>query len=211
MILINAMHTLREARVAKKLSQGEVAQLCGWENAAGRVSNYENLSREPSLSDLDKLASVLGLSLEQVLFNNFNDKQRTNFIQLPLLKMSEVADYAAGKLTDIKRSVNMYIATVDVSQKLFALTINGDAMESKDNIKRSICDGDIVAVKLNAQPKPRNIVLALVNGEAKVREYSKDGTEEVLKAYNSQYNNIKIGDNVKILGTIVHRSVDLEV
>lgn len=48
------------------MTQGQLAKRCGWASQS-RVGNYENDSREPTLGDLKKIASVLGIHVLQLI------------------------------------------------------------------------------------------------------------------------------------------------
>lgn len=58
------LKALREQRTPK-LSQRALGEACGWDSksAQARIGNYENGSREPNLSDLEKLARALNTSI----------------------------------------------------------------------------------------------------------------------------------------------------
>lgn len=53
---------IKYARIAKKLTQPALAELCGWDSQT-RISNYERGIREPSIQDLDKIAKALGVDV----------------------------------------------------------------------------------------------------------------------------------------------------
>lgn len=57
---------IRKARMAAGINQAAVAEACGWESQ-GRVSNYERGLREPTLSDLDKIAKAVRVRLVDLL------------------------------------------------------------------------------------------------------------------------------------------------
>lgn len=48
-------------RKLKNMSQLDLARACGWESQS-RIGNYEAMTREPTLADIDKLAMALGVS-----------------------------------------------------------------------------------------------------------------------------------------------------
>ena len=57
---------LKALRLAASLSQEQLALQCGFNNQS-RISNYENGSRQPSMSDLIALARELGTSTDALL------------------------------------------------------------------------------------------------------------------------------------------------
>nr|WP_294864371.1 S24 family peptidase [uncultured Pseudogulbenkiania sp.] len=60
---------LKELRVEKGISQPDLAKLCGWDSQS-RISQYETDKREPSLSDMEKLAAALGTTVKTLLFDD---------------------------------------------------------------------------------------------------------------------------------------------
>jgi transcriptional regulator with XRE-family HTH domain len=62
---------LRLARENAGYGQAELGMACGWgEGAQPRVSQYEGGTREPILADIEKMASVLGASPEEIAFGS---------------------------------------------------------------------------------------------------------------------------------------------
>lgn len=83
----------------------------------------------------------------------------------------------------------------------FALRVSGGSM-----LDAGICDGDIVVVA--PQPDARNgdIVVALIDDEATVKEYRRRKGSVILKARNPAYDDIELTGNegdVRVLGKVV--------
>lgn len=207
-LLQYAMQQIRHYRKTNRWSQGHLAELCGWENPA-RVSNYENLSREPTLDDLAKMADAIKVPLKNILFED-SSQNLTNTVELPILLMDEIETWINGNLPTVSRTLRMRISDIDISKKhkYFSVVIDDDSMESLSNLKKSICDGDIVTVDMHTNPEKKDIVLALVKGQAVIREYAKDGSKFFLKALNTAYPAIDIDNEVEILGVIIKKEVD---
>lgn len=59
---------IRAHREAAKLTQAGLAHRCGWDSGGqARIGNYEKDRREPSISDLIKIAEALGVSAAQLI------------------------------------------------------------------------------------------------------------------------------------------------
>lgn len=58
---------IRELRTRKKLTQTELGDLCGWEDAQTRISNYERNRREPTLADMQVIAQNLGVTVLEII------------------------------------------------------------------------------------------------------------------------------------------------
>jgi repressor LexA len=86
---------------------------------------------------------------------------------------------------------------VSDEDKVFMLRVRGDSM-----VEAGILDGDLVAVR--QQPTARNgeIVAALIEDEATVKRFYREGRRVRLQPENKNYEPI-ITDNVKILGKVV--------
>jgi len=80
---------------------------------------------------------------------------------------------------------------------VFALNVKGDSMTGA-----AICDGDLVIVRQQPTADNGDIVAALIDDEATVKEYrARDGHVELLP-HNPQYD-IIAGDTATILGKVV--------
>lgn len=108
MIRITSMSTLgsRIARYRKDagLTQGQLAKRCGWASQS-RVGNYENDSREPTLGDLKKIASVLGIHVLQLI----DEKDPSGLASPASVAQDSRAAYgspASSRLQDIAAELN---------------------------------------------------------------------------------------------------------
>jgi repressor LexA len=93
--------------------------------------------------------------------------------------------------------------TVDLSRdfggdKVFALKVRGDSM-----IEAGIFDGDLVVVRSQEKAEPREIVVALVDGEATVKRLAGQGRQLVLQPANKRYDPIAVTSDTKILGKVI--------
>jgi repressor LexA len=62
------------------------------------------------------------------------------------------------------------------ADELFALRVRGDSM-----IDAHICDGDLILVRRQDSAQPNDIVVAMVDGEATVKRFARQGERVVLK------------------------------
>jgi repressor LexA len=81
--------------------------------------------------------------------------------------------------------------------ELFALSVSGDSM-----IEAAICDGDIVIVRRQDSADHGDLVAALLEDEATVKQLRRQGGEVWLMPRNSAYDPIP-GDQAQILGKVV--------
>ncbi len=68
---------IKSSRLKANLSQGELAQQCGWQQGQKRISNYEKKHRAPNYVDLTAIADVLKVSPAWLAFG---DETNTNAI-----------------------------------------------------------------------------------------------------------------------------------
>lgn len=64
---MNIGEKIKAEREARKLTQPELADLCGWGHNQGRISHYETGRRTPTIKDLMTLEAALGLGPGELL------------------------------------------------------------------------------------------------------------------------------------------------
>jgi len=86
--------------------------------------------------------------------------------------------------------------------RFFALRVSGDSM-----IGRGIFDGDLAVVRATSQARPGDIVVALLDGEATVKELRRTASGLVLQPANPAYPPILLDEkkysSATILGVVV--------
>lgn len=197
-----------QERIGRKFSQADLAEKCGWENGAGRISNYENGSREPSISDLEMIAHSMDYTLKELLFakNTFQQSKRPVTIRepVPILTIDQVKDWLENPiLTPNYRTTYMYLATDSVGKNAFFLRIEGDAMVSSDNLKISYFDGHYALIDPDKEYEIGNDVLVEIENNILLRHLTRDGTRLILQAQNPKYPNIDFSEMTKVLGVVL--------
>jgi repressor LexA len=84
---------------------------------------------------------------------------------------------------------------------VFALRVRGDSM-----INAHICDGDLVLVRRQESAHAHDIVVAMVDGEATVKRFARDGARVVLKPEHPTMAPIVVDPRereVRILGKVI--------
>lgn len=81
--------------------------------------------------------------------------------------------------------VDLEALKIPRSSRIFALRVTGDSM-----IGKHIMDGDIVILEQNADPKPGDVVAALIDGQSTLKTYLVDRGRPFLRAENPRYPNL---------------------
>ena len=112
-----------------------------------------------------------------------------------------VGDVPAGRLNAALENIEGYILIHSRYEEdaVFALRVRGDSM-----IDGGILDGDIVIVHRDAQPRSGDIVVALVDDEATVKELRLGGGEVQLRPRNAEYPILTIAaEQLTLLGKVI--------
>ncbi|MDD9245272.1 helix-turn-helix domain-containing protein [Enterobacter soli] len=109
---------LRDLRVAKGMSQAQLAKLCGW-STSSRVANYEIGTRNIGADDAIALARHLDSTPSFIMFGDeensgqqFPQKQRrllNLFEQLPEIEQDRMLDLFETRLKEIDEYVENYL------------------------------------------------------------------------------------------------------
>ncbi len=75
----------------------------------------------------------------------------------------------------------------------YVIRVRGDSMEPR------IQDGDLLLVDYSREPRPGNIVIALINSEAVVKKYLRQKGRVILRSTNPKYSDIEIRDTDQFL------------
>jgi repressor LexA len=120
--------------------------------------------------------------------------------ELPQVSIPLVGKIAAGPLSaaieEIEGSMVMDQDFWGSTDDLFLLTVKGDSMEPH------IHQGDLVVVRRQPNANPGDIVAALIDDEATVKQLAQSGGKYRLHAFNPAYNDIEVGDNFRINGKV---------
>lgn len=98
---------------------------------------------------------------------------------------SPAADYEEGKLDLNKHLIKNSTAT-------FFVRVTGDSM-----VKAGIHDGDLLVVDRSIEPRDKNVVIAVVNGELTVKRIRIRKNRLTLEAENEAYQSQEINDGME--------------
>ncbi len=213
---------LKRCRTQKKMTQQELADKTGYSRSS--IINWERGTRTPDADVLKKLADALGVSVSYLMgeidmdHGNVGKKSFQPVIEIPILDPTLMAcagkgnhiesAYARAEKTIFLPASDVGVLSVDIDKRPFAVTVEGDSMESAGIPDRStvvvnpaeeIYDGDIVLVAFGIMPQ---IAIKWIF-------FKRDGSIE-LRAANPAYPPLIFtkedieNDMIKILGKVMY-------
>ncbi|HRI30422.1 MAG TPA: S24 family peptidase [Candidatus Kapabacteria bacterium] len=139
------------------------------------------------------------LDAMQALLNRLDQEQEpqtenqpNNVYYLPMLSSRVSAGVPVG-VEDAFEQVDLMEKLVEHKGSMCVLTVVGDSMKDA-----GICDGDMLIVDTQAEPKHGHIVIAKVYGELTVKRLLIQGKKKVLQAENPLFANIDITPHTDI-------------
>lgn len=110
------------------------------------------------------------------------ESRRSPLADIPLLGMIP-AGMPADQVQEPDRCISIDVETLQLSRsaKTFALEVRGDSM-----IDAGILDRDVVILELK-EPRHRDIVAALIDGETTLKRYLVESGQPFLRAENPNY------------------------
>ncbi len=198
---MNLQTRLKSLRKALGLSQKEFASLCGWhgENPSMRISNYEQGKREPSLSEIDKMAEVLKTTPAWLMFGigdnpkplNMSDKKtEKDFLlegKIPILSCSDLVNIFINR-KDFNRETTNYLENpFDTTRNLFAFQIEDTSMFGLHAYPKPYVPGEIIIIDKEQTPFTGDLVVVINNNQVIFRKLINDGSNMLLVAANDSY------------------------
>jgi len=125
------------------------------------------------------------------------DLERAEIMDIPLYGMIP-AGYASAQEQQADGSIAVDVNTLGLGRnaKAFALKVRGESM-----IGANICDGDMVILEAK-EPRPRDIVAALIDGETTLKRFLLKDGQPYLKAENPDFPDLIPADELVIQGVM---------
>lgn len=188
-------------------------------------SQLLNFGRSPSIRDLQKamrfkwprsaalvISSLIGKGIlkrtptgDLRLVNDpEEDKNNARTVDVPL-----VGTIACGAPIlaeeNIEAMVSVSKSFVRYGHRYFLLRAKGDSMTGT-----GINDGDFVLVRQQTAAKNGDIVVALIDDTATLKEFRRSGDAVILKPHNKKYQPIVLRNDFQVQGVVVAKGLDLE-
>ncbi|MCL4161396.1 UNVERIFIED_CONTAM: hypothetical protein GTU68_013485 [Idotea baltica] len=183
------------------------------------VNSYAQNRRQPSLEDLFKIANILDVAVAELLDNSkgkvekskpYKHSQSSLFTQaeseseyqqttnIPLLG-NVACGHPLFAEENIESEIPVSVELIRKDKNYFILRASGDSMnEAKIN------DGDLVLIRQEQVAENGNKVVALIDDEATIKEFWKQGNMIVLKpkSTNKIHQPIILTTDFKIQGIV---------
>jgi repressor LexA len=125
------------------------------------------------------------------------DLERAEIVDVPIFGMIP-AGYAADQQQTQEGSVAIDTTTLGLGRtaRAFALKVRGESM-----IGANICDGDVVILEVK-EPRSKDIVAALIDGETTLKRYVVDKGQPYLRAENPSFPDLIPANELIIQGVM---------
>jgi repressor LexA len=169
----------------------EIAAHFGFASTRAAADHLAALKRKGALeSEPGKARSLRAVSSLQRL--------RNRVVDIPLFG-SIPAGYAQNRDQEAEGCVSVDVGSVGIkpTRNTFALRVSGDSM-----IGRHICDGDIVILEHGPDPRPGQVVAALIDRKSTLKTFVLKNGKPFLKAENPKYPDLLPSEELMIQGVM---------
>lgn len=196
---------IRARREELKLSQEELAKKLGYKSRSS-INKIEigcqNLkqSKIKAIADaLDTTPSyIMGWEEEAGIFSFPNIEPLPPMKKIPL-----IGTIACGEPIWAEENIEEYIDIGEYVKADFCLRCKGDSM-----INARIHDGDIVCIRQQPMVENNEIAAVIIDGEATLKRFTRQGDIIVLKSENPDFHDIIISaddfKDVRVIGKATH-------
>ncbi len=213
---MNWRRKLESLRRAKKWTQEELAERVGV--SVSTINSWIKGTRTPEMGNLQKIASVFGMSLDEFLkeepTRNFDADFQSSpqkLILVPLISWTRAvfwpkyADSGESLATDSfsgKGGEERILTNIGVGKDAFAVQVKGDSMEPE------FPEGCTLIVDPGKKAIHGSYVVVYVEDdeEATFKQLILDGSRKYLKPVNNRYPILEVtGKKVRICGVVVQQ------
>ena len=178
----------------------EIAHYFGFASKTAAVNHVKALRAKGVLAEQAHRARSLRVlsPLENV---------RRTIVDIPLFG-SIPAGFAQGREQEAEGCASVDIGSIGFkpTRNTFALRVSGDSM-----IGKHICDGDIVVLEHGPDPRPGQIVAALIDRKSTLKTFVLKNSKPFLKAENPKYPDLIPSEELMIQGVfraLIRKSKD---
>ena len=167
----------------------EVAAQFAWSSKRAAECHIEAIIRKGWLASEPGKARSLRLK---------NGPARRAVVEIPLFG-SIPAGFGANREQEADECIPVTIDAIGFkpTRNTFALRVSGDSM-----IGKHICDGDIVVLEHGPDPRPGQIVAALIDRKSTLKTFVMKNGKPFLKAENPKYPDLIPSEELMIQGVV---------
>lgn len=182
---------IQAIRKARGYNQDQLAELASLNRVT--VAKYESGKIEPGAQSLARIADALGVSMEMLLGKPEPDGR------LPIVPRSVpiVGTISCGEPILAEQNIDGYADLPEGVRADFALRCKGDSMAP------TILDGDLALIRAGMPSADRQIIVALIEGEATLKRIYHQSGHVVLTPDNPAYHPILVSGEACIQGVVV--------
>jgi len=210
------MNRIKEILEKKGVKQTWLAERLG--KSYNMVNSYVQNRRQPSLNNLLRIAIILGVEVNELIDNENpeaeNNKYSARLLSKQAVNESEISyaktikipvlgNVSCGSPIFAEENIETYIPVSDrlikPSYRYFILRASGDSMDDA-----GINDGDLVLIRQQQTAYNGDMVVALIDNEATIKEFHHKGNMIVLKprSINSNHQPIILSEDFRIQGIV---------
>lgn len=217
---LNFKNKLTQRLSETKTTQRELANKI--KLTEGIVSGYCSGKRFPTIETILKIEKAL--SVPEGWFIYFKDdisvvanktikkikRLKSSFKEIPLITMNSIDNFLSNGILPETGTYRTVLMEKNNLTNPFLTIIEGDSMMASSDNPLSLSPGDEILADPNVEPKIGCLVIIkLNNDDIKIRQYQKDGSDIIFKAFDPKYPNIIKDEKVKILAVILEKKIPL--
>lgn len=201
------MNRIKEILEEKGVKQTWLADRLG--KSYNMINSYVQNRRQPSIEDLFKIAEILNVGAKELL--DIDKKKETKVIQLnsdeglseQTVNVPLLGSVACGTPMFAQENIEAFIPVsthfIKPSNKYFILKASGNSMN-----EAGINDGDLVLVKQQQIANDKDLVVALIDDEATIKEFHKKQNMIILKPKSTEkkHQPIILTEDFRIQGVV---------
>ena len=189
--------------------QQQIVDFLGqWQQAHGSMPSFQEVADQFGFRSLNSVATHVRLLRQKGVLGGEPGKVRALRVLTPLTKLrcrvmdiplfgSIPAGLPQTREQDAEGCVSVDVDSLGFkpTRNTFALRVTGDSM-----IGRHILDGDIIVLEHGPEPRPGQIVAALIDGQSTLKTFLVKGGKPYLRAENPRYPDLLPAQELMIQG-----------
>jgi repressor LexA len=164
------------------------------------VNSYVKNRRQPSLDILYRIADILAVDARQLLLSNLEDQMTTTgeVVNVPILGTASCGKPILS-IEDKEGDIPISTKLLKKGEHYFILRASGNSMN-----KANINDGDMVLIRQQQTASSKDVIVALIDNEATIKELHQKDDLVILKPNSTEKNHqpIILTSDFKIQGLV---------